>query len=80
MTSAEKELKAYQKKKLLKINQVYVTLPLRFSQIEYTVKVGGRARLQEDFTNPIMFTRHSFNRLGERIVELEKETVDICKK
>lgn len=46
LTNAEKELKAYQKKKLLKINQVNVTLPVRFSQIEYTVKMGNKTRLQ----------------------------------
>ena len=33
LTNAEKELKIYQKKKLNKINQVFVTLPLRFSQV-----------------------------------------------
>ena len=33
LSTAEKELKIYQKKKLLKINQVYVSLPISFSQI-----------------------------------------------
>ena len=33
LTVAEKELKSYQKKKLLKINQVFVTFPISFSQI-----------------------------------------------
>ena len=42
--------------------------------------MGNKSRLQEDFNNPILFTRHNFNRLGERITELERETVDICKK
>lgn len=27
-----------------------------------------------------MFTKGNFNRLGERITELERETIDICKK
>jgi hypothetical protein len=44
------------------------------------VKINNKVRLQEDFTNAILFTRHSFNRLGERITELERETIDICKK
>jgi hypothetical protein len=68
--AAEKELKAYQKKKLLKINQVLVTLPVSFSQLEYQVSIGTRPRLQEDFNNAILFTRNAFTRLGERIVEL----------
>ena len=57
-----------------------MTLPVSFSQIEYQVKANNRTRLQEDFANAILFTRSSFTRLGERIVELEKETADICKK
>lgn len=80
MSTAEKELKIYQKKKLLKINQVYVSLPISLSQIEYNAKINGRPRLQEDFSNAILFTKSNFNRLGERITELERETVDICKK
>lgn len=46
LSTAEKELKIYQKKKLLKINQVYVSLPIGFSQIEYNAKVNGKPRLQ----------------------------------
>ena len=42
--------------------------------------MNSRLRLQEDFSNAILFTRNSFNKLGERIVELEKETQDIVKK
>jgi chromosome segregation ATPase len=67
LASAEKELKTYQKKKLLKINQVLVTLPVSYSQIEYTVKMGSKSRLQEDFGSAILFTRSSYNRLGDRI-------------
>lgn len=70
----------YQKKKLLKINQVNITLPVKFSQIEYTVKMGSKTRMNEDFNNAILFTKSAFTKLGDRIVELEKETVDIVKK
>ena len=80
LASAEKELKTYQKKKLLKINQVLVTLPLTYSQVEYTVRMATKSRLQEDFGSAILFTRPAYTRLGDRIYELERETVDICKK
>lgn len=80
LTNAEKELKAYQKKKLLKINQVNITLPVKFSQVEYTVRMGPRTRIQEDFANAILFTTSAFHNLSDRIVKLEKETVDIVKK
>ena len=80
LNSAEKELKAYQKKKLLKINQVVVSLPVSFSQVEYQLKVGNRTRLPEDFQQAILFSRPVFGRLGERIRELEKETGTLSRK
>ena len=67
MIKAEKELKIYQKKKLLKINQLYVSLPVKASQIEYLVNVNGKHRLQEDFSNAILFEKASFGKLGDRI-------------
>ena len=70
----------YQKKKLLKINQLYVSLPIKTSQVEYLVNINGKHRMQEDFSNAILFEKASFARLGDRIEELKKEKVDIEKK
>lgn len=64
MSKADKELKIYQKKKLLKINQLYVSLPIKFSQCEYLVKMNGRYKIQEDFSSAILFTNSSFKKLG----------------
>ncbi len=77
MIKADKELKAFQKKKLLKINQLFVSLPVKTSQVEYLVNINNKYRLHEDFSNVILFEKVAFGRLGDRIEELKREKVDI---
>jgi hypothetical protein len=77
LIKADKELKAFQKKKLLKINQLFVSLPVKTSQVEYLVNINNKYRLHEDFSNVILFEKVAFGRLGDRIEELKREKVDI---
>jgi len=41
------------------------------------VNINGKNKLQEDFSNAILFEKAAFSRLTDRIEELKKEKVDI---
>lgn len=57
-----------------------MTLPIKTSQVEYLVTINNKSKLQEDFSNAILFEKATFGRLGDRIEELKREKVDIEKK
>ena len=67
LEKSENKLKDYQKKKLLKINQLIVSYPLKCSQIQYFVNMNSKIRLHEDFGSAILFTYDIFNSLSRRI-------------
>ena len=80
LDKAEKKLKEYQKKKLVKVNQLIVSYSIKLSQVEYLVKMNNRMKMHEDFSSVILFTNEIFNRLAKRIEELKIEKIDIEKK
>ena len=55
LDKAEVKLKDYQKKKLLKINQLIVSYPIHLSQVSYISESGERLKMQEDFNQAILF-------------------------
>ena len=76
----EKNLATTQLIKLEKSNKLDVSYPIRLSQIENLMKVGQTYALPEDLGSAVLFTSPQFERLSNRIRELQKEKQDIAVK
>ena len=67
LLKVDNELKILQKKKLVKINHLDVTYPVKISQVDHLVKVGETYALPDDLNNSILFTSVSYDQLTNRI-------------
>lgn len=77
LQKAEASLAAYQRAKLVKVNKLDVSYPIKLSQVENLMKVGENWAIPEDLAAAILFTFPQFERLSSRIRELAKEKQDI---
>ena len=70
---AEDDLRAFQRKKLQKVNQLDVSFMLKFSQVQNLIEQGESYKLPIDLNVSILFTDQEFYRLCRRIREIQQE-------
>ncbi|NXY80859.1 CFA44 protein, partial [Alcedo cyanopectus] len=79
LETANKELETFQWEKQQRLNDLYVVVPLKLHQVEYSVK----GKMPSEFSQALVFTNQSLQYLRKRIVDLHNEKImqrQLCKK
>uniref|UniRef100_A0A8C6J259 Cilia- and flagella-associated protein 44 n=1 Tax=Melopsittacus undulatus TaxID=13146 RepID=A0A8C6J259_MELUD len=69
LDTADRELDTFQREKQQRMNDLYVTVPLKLHQVEYLIN----GEMPHDFSQALVFTNQSLEYLQRRIVDLHKE-------
>ncbi|EAS07768.2 WD repeat protein (macronuclear) [Tetrahymena thermophila SB210] len=79
LQKAEEKLRAYQREKLQKVNQLDVSFCLQVDQIKNLIEMGNQQQhiLPEDLKKSILFTQNERNKLSLRIEQLRQEQKEI---